>query len=82
MSEKEAFRADDDSLRRKARVYVWAGLLWNPVEVLVALPAGVLAGSPVLIAFGIKSIIELFAGSVMLWRLKKGWATSEEAEAA
>lgn len=82
MSEREAFRADDNSLRRKALVYVWTGLLWNPVEALVALPAGVLAGSPVLIAFGIKSIIELFAGSVMLWRLKKGWATSEEAEAA
>ncbi len=82
MSEKERHRANDDSLRRKALVYVWAGLLWNPVEALVALPAGVLAGSPVLIAFGIKSIIELFAGSVMLWDLKKGWATSEEAEAA
>ena len=74
--------ADDHSLRRKALVYVWAGLLWNPVEALVGLTAGALAGSPVLIAFGIKSIIEVLAGSVMLWSLRKGWGAPEEAEAA
>lgn len=82
MKGKEGHRTDDDSLRRKALVYVWAGLLWNPVEALVALPAGVLAGSPVLIAYGIKSVIELVAGSVMVWRLLKEGKTQEEAEAA
>lgn len=82
MSEKEASSPESELLRRKALIYVWAGLLWNPVEALVTLPAGVLAGSPSLIAFGIKSIIELFAGSVMLWRLRRGWGSSEEAEAA
>lgn len=82
MRENEVSSLNPEALRRKALVLVWAGLLWNPVEVLVALPAGVLAGSPVLIAYGIKSIIELLAGSVMLWRLKKGWGTQDEAEAA
>lgn len=82
MGGKEVSRPAPEALRRKALVYVWAGLLWNPVEALVALPAGALAGSPILISFGIKSIIELFAGSAMLWRLRKGWSTSEEAEAA
>ena len=82
MRESEVSSPNPEALRRKALVLVWAGLLWNPVEVLVALPVGVLTGSPVLIAFGLKSIIELFAGSVMLWRLKKEWRTPEEAEAA
>jgi divalent metal cation (Fe/Co/Zn/Cd) transporter len=82
VSEKEVPSSDSRSLHRKALVLVWAGLLWNPVEALVALPVGALASSPVLIAFGIKSIIELFAGSVMVWRLRKEWGTPEEAEAA
>lgn len=81
MGEKEV--SSRESLRRKALIYVWAGVLWNPVEVLVALPAGALVGSPALIAYGIKSFIELFAGSVMLWRLRMGWGVLlEETEAA
>lgn len=82
MDEKQARSPYLDTLRRKALIYVWVGLLWNPVEALVALPAGVMAGSPVLVAFGIKSIIELFAGSVLVWRLKKERSAPEEAEAA
>lgn len=82
MGQKKVLSADPESLRRRALVLVWAGLLWNPVEVLVALPVGVLTGSPVLIAFGIKSIIELFAGSVMVWRLGREKGAPEEAEAA
>ena len=82
MHENEVSRLSPAALRRKALVLVWVGLLWNPVEVLVALPVGVLTGSPVLIAFGIKSIIELFAGSVMVWRLGRERSALEESEAA
>lgn len=82
MRENEVSSLNPEALRRKALVLVWAGLLWNPVEVLVALPVGVLTGSPVLIAFGLKSIIELFAGSVMVWRLGRERSAPEEAGAA
>lgn len=81
MSETEVPDVDSQALRRKALRYVWIGLLWNPLEALIALPAGVLAGSPVLMAFGIKSLIELFAGAVLVWRLGKEEGSAEEAEA-
>jgi divalent metal cation (Fe/Co/Zn/Cd) transporter len=44
-------------------------VVWMLVEAAVALAAGVLAGSVLLTAFGVDSIIELVAGGVLLWRL-------------
>ena len=82
MSEKKVADAYSKTLRKKALRYVWTGLLWNPVEALVAFPAGVFARSPVLISFGIKSLIELFAGAVLVWRLQKEEGSTKEAEAA
>jgi divalent metal cation (Fe/Co/Zn/Cd) transporter len=42
---------------------------WMVVEAVVAIGAGVLAGSVLLTAFGIDSVIELVSGGVLLWRL-------------
>ena len=69
------------SLRRTALVLVYAGLLWNLVEAVVALWAGAQAGSVAMLAFGLDSIVELFAGGVLVWRLKTD-RDEEEAEAA
>lgn len=46
-----------------------ATVLWMVVEAAVALGAGIVAGSILLTAFGIDSVIELVSGSVLLWRL-------------
>ena len=72
---------ESDSLRKTALVLVYAGLLWNLVEAVVALWAGAQAGSVAMLAFGLDSIVELFAGGVLVWRLKTG-RDEEEAEAA
>jgi divalent metal cation (Fe/Co/Zn/Cd) transporter len=42
---------------------------WNAVEGLVAIGAGMLAGSISLVGFGIDSFIEVTSGSVLLWRM-------------
>jgi divalent metal cation (Fe/Co/Zn/Cd) transporter len=42
---------------------------WMVVEAAVAIGAGVLAGSFLLIAFGLDSVIELVSGAILLWRL-------------
>ena len=60
-----------DNLRRTALVLVSIGLAWNLVEVVVAFWAGARVGSVALIAFGLDSIIELFAGGVLVWRLRQ-----------
>ncbi|MEJ2270949.1 MAG: cation transporter [Candidatus Bathyarchaeota archaeon] len=61
----------DSALRKRALVYVWIGELWNVFEGTVAIWAALLAGSVALLAFGLDSIIELFAGGVMIWRFMK-----------
>ncbi len=59
------------TLRRTALILVSVGLVWNLAEALVAFWAGAQAGSVVLLAFGADSVIELFAGGVLVWRLAK-----------
>lgn len=49
---------------------VIAGLLWNLVEAVIALWAGLQAGSVAMLAFGLDSIVEFLAGGVLVWRLK------------
>lgn len=47
--------------------YVTVG--WNIVEGIVAIAAGVVAGSPALIGFGADSFVESVSGGVLIWRL-------------
>lgn len=62
---------------KKAMVLVWTGELWNVVEAVIALSAGATAGSVALLAFGLKSIIELFLGWILIWQLRRQWKISD-----
>jgi divalent metal cation (Fe/Co/Zn/Cd) transporter len=42
---------------------------WMVIEMVVSVAAGIAAGSILLIAFGIDSLIELVSGGFLLWRL-------------
>jgi divalent metal cation (Fe/Co/Zn/Cd) transporter len=44
-------------------------VVWNTLEGLVAVLAGIVAGSISLVGFGIDSFIEVTSGSVLLWRM-------------
>ncbi|HJW88150.1 MAG TPA: cation transporter [Dehalococcoidia bacterium] len=70
-----------EALRRRALRLVWIGELWNVLEAGVALWSGLAAGSIALLAFGLDSLIELFAGGVLIWQLGKEWR-GEQAEKA
>lgn len=54
---------------------------WNVVEAAVALWSGAAADSVALMAFGLDSLIELFAGFVLAWRLGRQWKETEEEKA-
>lgn len=69
------------SLRRTALILVTATLLWNVGEAVVALWAGLGSGSVSLLAFGLDSIVELFAGGILMWRLTVAGDGEEEAAA-
>ena len=47
---------------RKARLLSWVSLVWMGAEGVIALAAGIAAGSIALISFGLDSFIEGFAG--------------------
>ncbi len=42
---------------------------WNCAEAIVAVIAGLIAGSIALVGFGLDSVIEVSSGAVLLWRL-------------
>jgi divalent metal cation (Fe/Co/Zn/Cd) transporter len=44
--------------------------LWNSVEALLSVGAGIAAGSIALVGFGLDSFIEVISGSALLWRMK------------
>jgi divalent metal cation (Fe/Co/Zn/Cd) transporter len=57
-------------LRQSARWLAYLTIAWNSVECVVAVAAGIAAGSIALVGFGLDSLVEVFAGSVVLWRLR------------
>lgn len=57
---------------RRGRFLEYFTIGWNLIEAFVAIGAGVFAGSPSLIGFGIDSIIESSSGAALLWRLQDG----------
>lgn len=59
------------AVRRGRRLEVLT-LGWNTVEAVVAIAAGVLAGSTALVGFGLDSVIESTSGAALLWRLQHG----------
>lgn len=56
-------------LVRRARLLAWLTIGWNLVEGVVAIGAGIAAGSLALVGFGLDSFVEVFAGGVVLWHL-------------
>lgn len=56
---------------------------WNIAEGLIAVGAGVAAGSIALIGFGVDSFVETISGTILLWRLRaeaSGGADEERIE--
>ena len=72
------------ALIREAFRLEWLTIGWMTIEAVVALAAGIRAGSLVLVAFGFDSVIELISAGVLMWRLstelRDGQAFSETAE--
>lgn len=65
--------ADTDqrqALRRRSRLLVWATIVWNSLEAVVAISAGAIASSGALISFGLDSTVEVSAALVAVWYLR------------
>lgn len=64
----------NERLHRRAIRLEWFTVSWNVVEAVVAITAGVLAGSVALVGFGVDSGIEVLSAVALLWRLNKAGA--------
>ena len=60
---------DRASIARRGRRLEYFSIGWNVLEGLVAIVAGLMAGSISLLGFGIDSFIEVTSASVLLWRM-------------
>jgi divalent metal cation (Fe/Co/Zn/Cd) transporter len=62
----------------------WLTIGWMTVEAVVGIASGIAAGSLVVIAFGLDSVIELASAGVLVWRLtvelRRGQEFSERIE--
>jgi divalent metal cation (Fe/Co/Zn/Cd) transporter len=67
-------------LASRAKLLSWVSLGYMGVEGVVAVVAGIAAGSIALIGFGIDSAIEGFASVVIVWRFTGSRTLSEAAE--
>lgn len=56
-----------EQLRRRGLRLVWATIAWNVLEGFIAVGLGIAASSIALVAFGLDSIVEVFASLVVVW---------------
>lgn len=62
--------AENERLRRLGLRLEWATIWWNVGEAGITLWLGLAAGSLALAGFGIDSLIEVFASSVVVWHVR------------
>src|SRR4051812_809789 len=61
-----------DRLRygRRAQLLAAASVSYNVIEAVVAIGAGLVAGSVALVGFGLDSIVEVSSGLIILWQFR------------
>ena len=65
-------------LGRRAQLLAGASVSYNVVEAVIAITAGVAAGSVALIGFGLDSIVEVSSGLIILWQFRHRLPESRE----
>ena len=68
-------------LGRRAQLLAAASVAYNGAEAVIAIAAGVVAGSAALVGFGLDSIVEVSSGLVILWQFRHALPESREKQA-
>jgi divalent metal cation (Fe/Co/Zn/Cd) transporter len=78
-----SYLADPDRPRyvRRAQLLAAASVGYNVVEALVAIGAGVAAGSTALVGFGLDSLVEVSSGLIILWQFRHALPEDREQQA-
>ncbi len=68
-------------LGRRAQLLAAASVSYNVVEAVIAITAGVIAGSIALVGFGLDSVVEISSGLIILWQFRHPLPESRERRA-
>lgn len=68
-------------LGRRAKLLAAASVTYNVVEAVVAITAGLVAGSVALVGFGLDSIVEVSSGLIILWQFRHRLPETREHQA-
>lgn len=68
-------------LGRRAQLLAGASVAYNAVESVIAITAGIAAGSVALVGFGLDSIVEVSSGLIILWQFRHRLPESREQQA-
>lgn len=63
---------------RRAQLLAGASVAYNGIEAVIAITAGVVAGSVALVGFGLDSIVEVSSGLIILWQFRHPLPESRE----
>lgn len=68
-------------LGRRAQWLAGASVAYNAAEAVIAIAAGLVAGSVALVGFGLDSIVEVSSGLIILWQFRHAMPESRERRA-
>lgn len=62
--------SEADRLERRGLQLEYATIAWNATEMVISIGLGIAARSLALVAFGLDTMVELFASGVVVWHLR------------
>jgi divalent metal cation (Fe/Co/Zn/Cd) transporter len=68
-------------LGRRAQLLAGASVSYNMIEAVIAITAGLIAGSIALVGFGLDSVVEVSSGLIILWQFRHPLPESRERRA-
>lgn len=72
---------DRKKLGRRAQMLAGTSVIYNAIEAVFAIGAGVAASSVALIGFGLDSVVELSSGLIILWQFRHAVPEQRERQA-
>jgi len=73
--------AERARLGRRAQLLAGASVTYNVIEAVIAIAAGLVAGSVALVGFGLDSVVEVSSGLIILWQFRHHMPESRERQA-
>ncbi|MBA3989485.1 MAG: cation transporter [Propionibacteriales bacterium] len=74
-------KEDRDRLGRRTQLLAGASVAYNLVEAVIAVTAGLIAGSVALVGFGLDSTVEVASGLIIVWQFRHAMPETRERQA-